>query len=101
MAGGSPASKHWQIPSRLLQLRVRGEKGDLLSLRIIVLITYFQMLFISGGYDFDSGSQLDSTEVFDPFLGSWATSRAKLPQPMSGVRAANINDHVLVFGNEI
>ena len=56
------------------------------------------MLFISGGYDFDSGSQLDSTELFDPSLGSWATSRAKLPQPMSGLRAANINDRVLIFG---
>ena len=59
------------------------------------------MFFVSGGYDHESGSQLDSTELFDPTLGSWTTSGAKLPQPMSGLRAVNINDHVLIFGNDI
>ena len=40
---------------------------------------------------------LDSTETFDPMVGSWAAS-AKLPQAIIGIRATNINDRVLIFG---
>ena len=55
------------------------------------------MFLVIGGWD---GSQaLDSTEIFDPVLGSWAVG-AKLPQPIYGLQALNINDHVLIFGNE-
>ena len=54
------------------------------------------MFLVTGG---DDGSNLlDSTETFDPMLGSWAASGAKLPQPMGGLRAANINDRLLIFG---
>ena len=53
------------------------------------------MLLVTGGF---AGSYfLDSTEVFDPSVGSWAT-KAKLPQPLEGLRATNINDRVLIFG---
>ena len=53
------------------------------------------MLLVTGGF---AGSYfLDSTEVFDPSLGSWA-SKANLPQPLEGLRAANINNRVLIFG---
>ena len=51
---------------------------------------------MTGGY---TGSDfLDSTETFDRNLGSWVASGAKLPRPMYGLRAANINGRVLVFG---
>ena len=53
------------------------------------------MFLVTGG----GGSRLDSTETYDPMMGSWAASGAKLPRPMSGLRAANINDRVLIFGN--
>ena len=52
---------------------------------------------VTGGWDeFD---RLESTEVLDSILGSWATSGAKLPQSMSGLRATNIDGRVLIFGN--
>ena len=41
---------------------------------------------------------LDSTETFDSGGGGWATG-AKLPRPMYGLSAANIDDRVLIFGS--
>ena len=55
-----------------------------------------RFLIVTGG--FRSSSSLDSTETFDSDLGSWATSIAKLPQTMSGLRAANIDGRVMIFG---
>ena len=54
------------------------------------------MFLVTGGWT--GSSRLDSAETFDPMLGSWAASGAKLPRPMDGLRAANINDRVLIFG---
>ena len=54
------------------------------------------MFLVTGG----TGSDLfDTTETLDPMLGSWAASEAKLPRPMCNLRAANINNRVLIFGN--
>ena len=53
------------------------------------------MFLVTGGYD---GQLLDSTEVYDPSVGSWVTNGAKLPRPMSDLRAINIDDRVLIFG---
>ena len=44
------------------------------------------MFLVTGGEDYGT-HRLDSTETFDPLVGSWTTSRAKLPRPMSGIRA--------------
>ena len=41
---------------------------------------------------------LDTMETLDTDASSWVTSRAKLPRPMWGLRAANIDDRVLIFG---
>ena len=51
---------------------------------------------MTGGYD---GYYLDSTERYDPSIGSWVKAGAKLPRPMSDLRAVNIDDRVLIFGN--
>jgi len=40
----------------------------------------------------------DSIETFDPKVGSWAFSRAKLPSPLFALRAVNIDGRVLIFG---
>ena len=45
------------------------------------------------------GAFLDTTETLATDASSWVTSTAKLPRPMSGLRAANIDDRVLIFGN--
>ena len=63
------------------------------------------MLLVTGGWDQDQSippfrtGTLDSTETFDPLLGSWTASGAKLPKPMEHHRVANINGRVLIFGN--
>ena len=54
------------------------------------------MFLVTGGWD--GAEILDSTELYDPSIGSWANG-AKLPQPVSGLKAININDRVLIFGN--
>ena len=58
------------------------------------------MFLVTGGYD-RYFNHLDTTETYDPLLGSWVVSGASLPQPMEKLRAANINDRVLIFGNII
>ena len=57
---------------------------------------------MTGGASGDSSKtvvNLDTSEVYDSDLGSWATSGAKLPHPTSGLRATNIDGRVLIFGN--
>ena len=56
------------------------------------------MLLVSGGYD--GSVNLDSTEIFDPSLGSWRAGAA-LPVPIYDLRATNIDNRVLLFGNDI
>ena len=53
---------------------------------------------VTGGYT-ESGSTLDTTETFAGDEGAWTTTAAKLPRPMRGLRAATIDDRVLIFGN--
>ena len=55
------------------------------------------MYLVTGGYGDDL---LDSTEILDPNLGSW-TYGASLPNPRIYLRAANIDDRVLIFGISI
>ena len=55
---------------------------------------HIQVLLVTGGLDV---SYLDTTELFDPSVGSW-TAGASLPIPMSGLRAAYIAEQVLIFG---
>ena len=51
---------------------------------------------MTGGTDCDDN--LDSTEVYDPRVGSWVMTGAKLPTPMCCLSAINIDDQVLIFG---
>ena len=51
---------------------------------------------VTGGY---GSNLLDSMETLATDGGSWVTSGAKLPRPMSTLGAANIDDRVLIFGN--
>ena len=57
------------------------------------------MFLVSGGYD-ESDNFLDSTEIFDPSLGSWRAGAA-LPSPVYDLRATNLDNRVLLFGNDI
>ena len=59
------------------------------------------MFLVSGGDDGQYAAAFDSTETFDPLVGTWATSGAKLPRPMAGARGIIINDRLLIFGNYI
>ena len=54
------------------------------------------MFLVTGGEEgLEYMDYLDSTETFDPLVGSWTASQAKLPRPMLGLRAENN----LLFGN--
>ena len=53
---------------------------------------------VTGGYG-DKG-ELDSTELYDPSTGHWRMSGA-LPSAMSRLRAATVDNRVLVFGETI
>ena len=62
---------------------------------------FLQVFIVTGGMD-TSFTYLDSTEIMiDTDQGSWVSSGAKLPRPMDGLRAANIDGRVLFFGNII
>ena len=58
-----------------------------------------QIYLVTGGLD--GPTYLDSTELYDPSLGSWIVAGARLPSPRSGLRAANIDDRILVCGKNI
>ena len=55
---------------------------------------HIQVFLVTGGIGSDF---LDTTEVFDPSVGSW-TAGARLPRAMSYLRAAYIADQILIFG---
>ena len=55
---------------------------------------------MSGGW-VDDWNFSDSIEVYDPSVGLWTVASAKLPRPMDGLRAINIDDRILIFGNYI
>ena len=57
------------------------------------------MLLVSGGIDSD-GSELDSSEIFDPSLGSWRAG-AVLPSPRDSLKAATLDNRVYIFGISI
>ena len=53
------------------------------------------MFLITGGYN---GHLLESTEVYDPSVGSWTVIGARLPRPMDRMKATFIKERVLIFG---
>ena len=53
---------------------------------------------VAGGYGYDVSGDLDTIETLASDGSTWVLSGAKLPQPMKGLRAANIDDRVLIFG---
>ena len=59
------------------------------------------MFLVTGGSSTSSGSgRLDSTEIYDPDLGSWKDGAA-LPGPRNSLTAATIANRILIFGIDI
>ena len=56
---------------------------------------HIKVFLVTGGWT--GSDRLDTTEVYDPSVGSW-TAGAKLPRPMTGLTAAYIENQVLIFG---
>ena len=61
-----------------------------------LIALFLQAFLVSGGVP-GRADPLDSTEIYEPSLGSWRAGAA-LPNPMVGMRAAQINNRVLMFG---
>ena len=55
-----------------------------------------QVFLVTGGRA--GWMTLDSTELFDSSVGSWAVAGAKMPYQMVGLRATSIDGRVLIFG---
>ena len=64
-------------------------------MRIYKSEVLLQMYLVTGGYT--KTDYIDSTELYDPSISTW-TYGARLPSRRDGLRAANINNRVLVFG---
>ena len=60
------------------------------------IIIILQVLLVTGGYD--GSDWLDSTEILDD--NNWRIT-APLPSARSGLRAASIDNKILVFGRNI
>ena len=58
------------------------------------------MFLVTGGNGVGDGDKIDSTEIYDPDLGSWRGGAA-LPSKRDGLMAANIDGRVLFFGINI
>ena len=56
------------------------------------------MLLVSGGWT--GSNYLDTTEIFDPSLGSWRAGAA-LPSTRRDLRATTLDNRVLIFGISI
>ena len=55
---------------------------------------------VTGGYSYtDGGVNLDTTETLSSDEDTWTNAGARLPRPMGGLRAATIDDRILIFGN--
>ena len=56
------------------------------------------MFLVTGGHD--ESVRLDSTELYDPDVGSWV-SGAKLQRPLSALSAASIDARIIILGTDI
>ena len=52
---------------------------------------------VTGGWT--GSDNTDTTETLASDEDMWTTAGARLPRPMSGQRAATIDDRILIFGN--
>ena len=52
---------------------------------------------VTGGWT--GSGNLDTTETLAGDEDTWTTAGARLPRPMSGLKAATIDDRILIFGN--
>ena len=60
-----------------------------------------QVLLVTGGWHRPGGTyyKLDSTEILETPGGSWRTlTTARLPSPISSLRAGTANNVVYIFG---
>ena len=53
---------------------------------------------VIGGRRQEIATGINTMETFDTDLGFWAISEAILPRNLYALRAANIDDRVLIFG---
>merc|ERR1712037_45664 len=55
-----------------------------------------RVFMVMGGWT--GSDNTDTTETFASNEDMWTTSGGRLPRPMSGLRAATVNDRILIFG---
>ena len=93
--------RYWHACSSYLsgmtRVSVRGSVGWTRYTALFAMqLYYIQVFLVTGGRNV--GDILNSTEVYDPIVGSWVLTEAELPTPMINVKATNIDNRVLIFG---
>ena len=54
---------------------------------------------VTGGWQMNMDQEaLRSTELYDPYSSAWVRSRARLPEPLYGLKGTNIDNRVLILG---
>ena len=58
-----------------------------------------KIFLVTGGLE-TGEDRIDSTEIYDPDLGSWSAGAA-LPSPRGNLKAATVANRILLFGIDI
>ena len=80
-----------------------SSEGDRVSLTKcaddIYIADHMEVYLVTGGWQMITDADaLRSTELYEPHVGSWVRSRARLPEPLYGLKGATIDNRVLIFG---
>ena len=93
----TPESNNYKITDHFSPARTNSEKRDDENIHL-VRSPGCQHTLVSGGTNGESN--IESTELFDASVGNWREGSA-LPSPMRFLRAATIDNQILLFGIDI
>ena len=58
-----------------------------------------QVYLVTGGWQMEMDQDaLRSTELYEPHVGTWVRSRARLPEPLQDLRGITLDNRILIFG---
>ena len=58
-----------------------------------------EVYLVTGGWQMIMDEdELRSTELYEPHVGQWVRSRARLPDGLIGLKGPTIDNRVLIFG---
>ena len=99
LAGGPASAQCGQKAARVWQLCVRWRPGEysVVSGHHCIMLSW-QVLLVTGGYNYRYSNYLDSTELLLPGSGSWRLAAGLLPRPMDSMRVATVANTLYLTG---